>query len=131
VFVISWVNPDERLAHKGFEDYLLEGPLAALDAVQAATGEREVNAIGYCLGGTLLATTLSYLPSRLRCSTGSRAGPIIEGITYISSAANAAVEQPTQDLHQLLRGGSVDGPDSVTLWGPPRLLPKGMIPHRY
>jgi polyhydroxyalkanoate synthase len=64
VFVISWVNPDERLAHKGFEDYMLEGPLAALDVVGAAAGEREVNAIGYCLGGTLLAATLAYLTSQ-------------------------------------------------------------------
>ena len=64
VFVISWVNPDERLAHKSFQDYLLEGPIAALNAVEAATGEREVNAIGYCLGGTLLATTLSYLATK-------------------------------------------------------------------
>jgi len=64
VFVISWVNPDERLAHKSFQHYLLEGPIAALNAVEAATGEREVNAIGYCLGGTLLATTLSYLAAK-------------------------------------------------------------------
>jgi len=64
VFVISWVNPDERLAHKGFEDYLIEGPLTALDVIEAATGEREVNAIGYCLGGTLLAATLGYLSAR-------------------------------------------------------------------
>ena len=61
VFVISWVNPDERLAQKSFEDYMLEGPLAALDAIEAATGERSVNAVGYCLGGTLLASTLSYM----------------------------------------------------------------------
>ena len=61
VFVISWVNPDERLAQKSFEDYMLEGPLAALDAIDAATGERSVNAVGYCLGGTLLASTLAYL----------------------------------------------------------------------
>jgi polyhydroxyalkanoate synthase len=60
VFVISWVNPDERLAEKGFEDYMLEGPLAALDAIEAATGERRVNAIGYCLGGTLLTATTAY-----------------------------------------------------------------------
>jgi len=60
VFVISWVNPDKRLAHKNFEDYLIEGPLAALDAIEQATGEREVNAIGYCLGGTLLGSTLGY-----------------------------------------------------------------------
>lgn len=61
VFVISWVNPDERLADKSFEDYMLEGPLAALDAMEAATGEKEANVIGYCLGGTLLAATLGYM----------------------------------------------------------------------
>ena len=64
VFVISWVNPDERLAHKDFEDYLLEGPLAALDAIAQATGEHDANVIGYCLGGTLLAATLGYLAAK-------------------------------------------------------------------
>jgi len=64
VFVISWVNPDEKLSHKRFEDYLAEGTLAALDAIVKATGEREVNAIGYCLGGTLLACTLGYLAAK-------------------------------------------------------------------
>ena len=64
VFVISWVNPDEKLAHKDFEDYLLEGPLAALDAIEKATGEADANVIGYCLGGTLLAATLGYLAAR-------------------------------------------------------------------
>ena len=61
VFVLSWVNPDEKLAKKSFEDYMLEGPLAALDVIEKATGERQVNAIGYCLGGTLLASTLAYM----------------------------------------------------------------------
>ncbi|HLZ03869.1 MAG TPA: class I poly(R)-hydroxyalkanoic acid synthase [Bradyrhizobium sp.] len=60
VFVISWVNPDEKLAKKAFEDYMLEGPLAALDAIEIASGERRINAIGYCLGGTLLASTAAY-----------------------------------------------------------------------
>jgi polyhydroxyalkanoate synthase len=64
VFVISWVNPDQRFARKGFDDYMLEGPLAALKAIEEATGEREVNVIGYCLGGTLLACLLSWLQSR-------------------------------------------------------------------
>ncbi|WP_440995721.1 PHA/PHB synthase family protein [Arhodomonas sp. SL1] len=64
VFVISWVNPDQRYAETGFDDYLLEGPLAALDAIEAATGEREVNAIGYCIGGTLLACTLAWMAAR-------------------------------------------------------------------
>ena len=61
VFVVSWVNPDEALAQKTFEDYMREGPLAALDAMADATGEREANVIGYCLGGTLLASTLAYM----------------------------------------------------------------------
>jgi polyhydroxyalkanoate synthase len=61
VFVISWVNPDAKLAQKTFEDYMLEAPLAALDAIEAATGEREVNVVGYCLGGTLLAATLAVM----------------------------------------------------------------------
>ena len=64
VFVISWVNPDERLAAKSYEDYMREGPLAALDAMEEATGEREANVIGYCLGGTLLASTLAYMAAK-------------------------------------------------------------------
>ena len=64
VFVISWVNPDERLAQKSFEDYMRDGLLAALDAMEQATGEREANVIGYCLGGTLLAATLAYLTAK-------------------------------------------------------------------
>ena len=57
VFVISWVNPDSKLAQKSFEDYMRDGPLAALDVIEKATGERKVHAIGYCVGGTLLAAT--------------------------------------------------------------------------
>jgi polyhydroxyalkanoate synthase len=64
VFVVSWVNPGEDLAQKTFEDYMIEGPLAALDAMEAATGEREANVIGYCLGGTLLAATLAYMTAK-------------------------------------------------------------------
>jgi polyhydroxyalkanoate synthase len=64
VFVISWVNPDERLSHKSFDDYLSQGTLAALDAIEQATGERDANVIGYCLGGTLLAASLGYLAAK-------------------------------------------------------------------
>ena len=64
VFVISWVNPDERHAAKDFEDYMLEGPLAALDAIEKATGEKDANVLGYCLGGTLLAVTLAYMAAK-------------------------------------------------------------------
>jgi polyhydroxyalkanoate synthase len=64
VFVISWVNPDAKLARKSFEDYMREGPLAALDAIEKATSERQVSAMGYCVGGTLLAATLASLASQ-------------------------------------------------------------------
>lgn len=64
VFVISWVNPDSRHAGKTFDDYLLEGPVAAMDAIRAATGEAAINVIGYCLGGTLTACLMSWLKAR-------------------------------------------------------------------
>lgn len=64
VFVVSWVNPDTRLAAKSFDDYLQEGILDTLDAIERASGEREVNIIGYCLGGTLTASALAYMAEK-------------------------------------------------------------------
>jgi polyhydroxyalkanoate synthase subunit PhaC len=64
VFVVSWVNPDERHALKTFEDYMRDGVLAATDAVKRETEADKVNVIGYCVGGTLLGTTLAYLAAR-------------------------------------------------------------------
>jgi polyhydroxyalkanoate synthase subunit PhaC len=61
VFCVSWVNPDARLAKKTFEDYIREGPYAALDAIKKATGEEEVHAVGYCVGGTMLAAALAAM----------------------------------------------------------------------
>jgi polyhydroxyalkanoate synthase len=64
VFVISWVNPDARLAGKDFEHYMREGVLAALDQVRTVTGEDKAHVVGYCVGGTLLATTLGWLAAK-------------------------------------------------------------------
>ncbi len=64
VFVVSWVNPDERLAGKGFEDYMREGVIAALDAMRHATGEEKPHLVGYCVGGTLAAITLAWLAAK-------------------------------------------------------------------
>jgi polyhydroxyalkanoate synthase len=66
VFVISWVNPDKRLGNKTWEDYMKEGPLAAMDVIERATGEMKVHAAGYCVGGTMLATTLAWLAEKRR-----------------------------------------------------------------
>lgn len=64
VFIISWVNPDAKYAEKNFEDYMFEGPLAALDAIEKATGEKQITAIAYCLGGTLMSATLAYMKKK-------------------------------------------------------------------
>jgi len=72
VFVVSWVNPGAELGHKKFDDYMLEGPLAALDAIEQATGEKKVNAVGYCIGGTLLASTLAYIETKSKAKGGAK-----------------------------------------------------------
>ncbi|MBK1849968.1 MULTISPECIES: PHA/PHB synthase family protein [unclassified Marinobacter] len=64
VFVISWRNPGPEMRDKAWENYMLEGPLAAMEAVTAATGEDQMNLLGYCIGGTLLASTLAWLKKK-------------------------------------------------------------------
>jgi polyhydroxyalkanoate synthase len=64
VFVVSWVNPDQRHATKSFDDYMLEGPLSAFRVASEITGEDKVHAIGYCVGGTLLAVALAYMAAK-------------------------------------------------------------------
>lgn len=64
VFVISWVNPGKELAYKKFDDYMLEGPIEAIDQIKETTGSEQIHMIGYCLGGTLTATTAAYLQAK-------------------------------------------------------------------
>ena len=66
VFCMSWVNPDQHLAERGFADYMQQGPLKALDVVEEITGERTPHTIGYCVGGTLLAITAAHLAAKHR-----------------------------------------------------------------
>src|SRR6201990_2761941 len=66
VFVISWVNPDKELSKKTWADYMKEGPLAAMDVIEKVTGEMKVHTAGYCVGGTMLASTLAYLAEQRR-----------------------------------------------------------------
>ncbi len=64
VFMISWVNPDPQVAAKSFDDYLTTGVVEAVDVIEDITGERAVNAVGYWVGGTLLAAALAYMTAR-------------------------------------------------------------------
>lgn len=63
LFVVSWVNPDASFAEVGMDDYVEQGYLAAIDEVRRITGQEQINAVGYCIAGTTLALTLSYLKS--------------------------------------------------------------------
>ena len=64
VFLVSWVNPGREMSDVGFESYMTDGVKEALDQVVTVTGQKDVNAIGYCIGGTLLAVTADYLKKR-------------------------------------------------------------------
>jgi polyhydroxyalkanoate synthase subunit PhaC len=117
VFVVSWINPDASLAEKSFEDYMLEGPLAAIDAIEQATGEKQINLIGYCIGGTLTAATLAYLASKRRANR-------IASVTYFTTMVDFADpgelgvfidETQVQMLEERMNEqGYLDGADMAT-----------------
>ena len=96
VFIVSWVNPDERHAGKRFEDYMVEGPLAAFDAIEQATGEREINLVGYCIGGTLSAATLAYM-----AATDDRRIASVTLVTSLTDFRDAGELQVFIDEEQL------------------------------
>jgi polyhydroxyalkanoate synthase len=116
VFVVSWVNPDEHLAAKSFDDYMLEGPLAALDAMRDATGETEANVIGYCLGGTLLAATLAYMAAKddKRFVSATYLASMVD----FAEAGELAVFIDEEQLHMLeermRQHGFLEGSDMAT-----------------
>jgi polyhydroxyalkanoate synthase len=79
-FIISWVDPDQRLAQKDFADYLVDGVLAAIDAVEQATGEKQIDLVAYCLGGTLLMATLAWMAAHRdeRAASATFLGTLID-----------------------------------------------------
>ncbi len=116
VFVVSWVNPDERLAEKGFEDYMQEGVYAALDAIEQATGERQVNAIGYCLGGTLLSATLAHMAAKR--DTRIKSATFFVAMTDFEETGELGVfideEQLTQLEEKMQKRGYLQGAEMAT-----------------
>ena len=64
VFLMSWVNPDSSHSEIGYDDYLKDGLLDAIEQTRRFYSVDLINSIGYCIGGTLLATGLSYLNAR-------------------------------------------------------------------
>jgi len=116
VFVVSWVNPTSEYAKKDFEDYMLQGPLAALDAIQSITGEKQINALGYCLGGTLLAATLAYMHANNDKRIAS--GTFLTTLVDFSEPGDLGVfidEEQIQALERKMEvTGTLDGKDMAT-----------------
>ncbi|MBT3333487.1 MAG: class I poly(R)-hydroxyalkanoic acid synthase [Rhodospirillaceae bacterium] len=117
VFVISWVNPDQRLAEKTFEDYMFEGIYAALDGVKAACGEDDVNIIGYCLGGTLTGATLAHMAAN--DDTRVKSATFFTTLVDFTVAGELSVFIDDEQLDQLEQkmedqGGILDGSTMAT-----------------
>ena len=116
VFVVSWANPDERLAEKSFDDYLREGPIAALDAIEQATGEKQANIIGYCLGGTLVAATLAWLAAK--GDTRVKSATFFASLVDFKEAGELSVfidEEQLKSLEERMsKHGYLEGADMAT-----------------
>lgn len=119
VFIVSWVNPDASYRDVTFEQYLTEGILEALDAIRDVTGESSVNALGYCLGGTLLSITLSYL-----AQTGQadriKSATLLTTMLDFSEAGELGVFIDEEQLQQLEKRmdelGYLDGQEMSTVF---------------
>ena len=119
VFIVSWVNPDMSLAEKTFEDYMREGIFAALDAVEAATGSRKVNAIGYCIAGTLLSATLAYIATSGEYKDRVNSATFFAAQTDFTEAGDLQVfidDQQLTAMEQQMRdaGGVLEGSKMAT-----------------
>ena len=116
VFVVSWVNPDEKLAEKGFDDYMREGIYAALEAIEKATGEKAFNVIGYCLGGTLLACVLAHMAARK--DTRIKSATFFTTMVDFSEAGELGVfidEEQLQSLEEKMqKRGYLEGREMAT-----------------
>jgi polyhydroxyalkanoate synthase len=127
VFLISWVNPAAELAGKTFEDYMKDGVLTATDCVRRETGQPTANILGYCVGGTLLATTLAYAAAR-----GER---LYESATFLttqtdfSKAGDLSLfvdETQLEALKQMMmERGFLDGSRMATVFN--MLRPKDLL----
>jgi polyhydroxyalkanoate synthase len=117
VFTISWINPDETYRDVGFDDYLREGPLEALEAVEKATGERAVNTIGYCLGGTLLGVMLAWLHAKGQQDRVASATHFTTMLDFVEPGELGVFIDPTTIDHlekEMFERGYLDGAEMAT-----------------
>ncbi len=100
VFIISWVNPDRSLAGKTFEDYLTQGPLAAMEAIEAATDEAEITILGFCIGGILVSALLAYL-AKTGKSDRIKAATFLTSLFKFKSVGEVSVFVDAEQIEQI------------------------------
>ena len=111
VFVISWRNPDASLAAKTWDDYIADGPIKAIEVVQDITGAEQINTLGFCVGGTILATALAVLAAR-----GEHPAASVTLLTTMLDFSDTGildlfVDEPSVQLREMTIGaGSPNGP---------------------
>ena len=116
-FVISWVNPDESLSDKRFDDYMLEGAIEAIEAIKKICKVKKVNVTGYCIGGTLLAATLAYL--KVKGNDCIKTATYLTALTDFEEVGDIRVfidEEQVENLEQRMEesGGYLEGADMAT-----------------
>ena len=99
VFVISWVNPDEQYADKGMAEYLNEGPITAIYAIQTQLNVKQVNAVGFCIGGTLLAMLLAY--NKAIANNSVRSATFLASMIDFSDSGDISVFIDEQQIAKL------------------------------
>jgi len=90
VFMVSWLNPTAEQRNLSFDRYVTDGVIQALEVVEKQTGQREVNAVGYCIGGTLLMTTLAYMAGR-RLKPRVKSATLLTTLTDFSDPGDIGV----------------------------------------
>lgn len=114
VFMVSWVNPDSKLSNRSFEDYMVHGPLAAMDTIEDITGTDKISLIGYCLGGTLLAIVLSWLAAKKQAARVQSAAYLTTLVDF-AEAGDLAVfvdEEQLKNLEmRMAESGYLEGVD--------------------
>ena len=99
VFIISWVNPDKRFAKKSLYDYLKEGPMTAIATIQKQLNVTEVNTLGFCIGGTLLATLLAY--NKIHQDNSIRSATFLAAMIDFSDPGDISVFIDEQQIKKL------------------------------
>lgn len=116
VFIVSWRNPDESMGDKTWDDYIAEGTIPAIDAVKKITGAKKINGVSWCIGGTILATTMAVLAAKRKKPFNS--ATFFTTLLDFSDPGELGIfideSQVNQHEHNLADGGVMPGKQLAT-----------------